>query len=200
MAFKPTSFPYPDVLKQFKPEILIRLLETSRLFFDMKGFAIPAPEAGDLDYESLARILADPDEEMPGELVDGLHLISELGNEACFDDLLQMAGEADIPVDEEVTPQDLAALIWLTKPRLLQQKPQESSFERRKTFESFAPADTAMVIDRRITATAVPRNTGRPARKGMEAVADHASQPEILCSGSASASGAVRAKAGGPSY
>jgi hypothetical protein len=51
-----------------------------------------------------------------------------------------MAGEADIP-SREVTPQDLAALIWLAKPRLLQQKAQESSFERRKTFESFAPAD-----------------------------------------------------------
>jgi len=38
-------------------------------------------------------------------------------------------------------------LIWLAQPRLLQQKDQESSFERRKTFESFAPADPSMVIN-----------------------------------------------------
>ncbi len=64
MAFKLKCFSHPDVLKQFQPEILIRLLETSRLFFEMKGFAIPAPEAGDLDYLALAGILAEPDEDM----------------------------------------------------------------------------------------------------------------------------------------
>lgn len=148
MALKLRYFSHPDVLKRFRPEILLRVLLTAESYFAGKGFPVPPPDSGgNVDYEVLAGILADPDEEMPGDLVDGLHLISELGNEGCFDDLLQMAGEADIEVDEEVTPQDLAALIWLIRPRLLQQKAQESSFERRKTFESFAPADPAMVID-----------------------------------------------------
>ena len=59
MAFKLKCFSNPDVLKQFQPDILIRLLENSRPFFDKKGFAIPAPGADDLDYESLASILVD---------------------------------------------------------------------------------------------------------------------------------------------
>ncbi|GIW56736.1 MAG: hypothetical protein KatS3mg082_3140 [Nitrospiraceae bacterium] len=148
MALKLRYFSHPDMLRQFQPSILIRIVQTAGNFFASKAFPIPPPNSGDeIDYEALAGILADPDEEMPGDLVDGLHLISELGNEACFDDLLQMAGEADVAVEEEVTPQDLAALIWLAKPRLLQQMAQESNFERRKTFESFAPADPAMVID-----------------------------------------------------
>ena len=157
MALKLRYFSHPDMLRQFQPGILIRIVQTAGNFFASKAFPIPPPNSGDeIGYEALAGILADPDEEMPGTLVDGLHLISELGNEACFDDLLQMAGEADIPVDEEVTPQDLAALIWLTKPRLLQQKALESNFERRKTFESFAPADPAMVID----SSALPEDLG----------------------------------------
>jgi hypothetical protein len=148
MALKLRYFSHPDMLRQFEPEILVRIVQTAKEFFAAKGFPIPAPgNGGEIDYEALAGILADPDEEMPGDLVDGMHLISELGNEAYFDDLLQMAGEAGIAVDDEVTPQDLAALIWLAQPRLLQQKDQESSFERRKTFESFAPADPAMVIN-----------------------------------------------------
>lgn len=148
MALKLRFFSHPDMLRQFRTEILLQILWTANGFFTLKGFPVPVPgDGGEIDFEALAGILADPDEEMPGDLIDGLHLISELGNEACFEDLLQMAGEADIPVDEEVTPQDLAALIWLARPRLLQQKAQESSFERRKTFESFAPADPAMVID-----------------------------------------------------
>ncbi|HOQ47573.1 MAG TPA: hypothetical protein PLA43_20235 [Bryobacteraceae bacterium] len=148
MALKLRYFSHPDMLRQFEPGILLRIVQTAEGFFASKAFPIPTPNNGDeIDYEALAGILADPDEEMPGDLVDGLHLISELGNEACFDDLLQMAGEAGIPVGEEVTPQDLAAMIWLARPRLLQQKAQESNFERRKTFESFAPADPAMAID-----------------------------------------------------
>lgn len=67
-----------------------------------------------------------------------------------------MAGAANMAVDEEVTAQDLAALIWLTNPRLLQQKDQESSSERRRSFESFAPADPAMVIH----AAELPRDLG----------------------------------------
>jgi hypothetical protein len=161
MALKLRFFAHSDMLRQFQPDILIRIMQTAAGFFTSKAFAIPPPNNGDeIDYEGLAGILADPDEEMPGDLVDGLHLISELGNEASFDDLLQMAGEAGIPVDEEVTPQDLAALIWLARPRLLQQKAQESSFERRKTFESFAPADPAMVIN----AQELPQDLG-----GLEA-------------------------------
>ncbi len=148
MALKLRYFSHPDMLRQFEPSMLLRIVRTAEGFFASKAFPIPTPDNSDeIDYEALASILADPDEEMPGALVDGLHLISELGNEAFFDDQLQMAGEAEIPVDEEVTPPDLAALIWLAKPRLLQQKAQESNFERRKTFESFAPADPAMVID-----------------------------------------------------
>ncbi len=157
MALKLKYFSHPDMLRQFQPEILVRIVQTAEGFFASKGFPIPAPGNGDeIDYEALASILADPDEAMPGDLVDGLHLISELGNEAYFDDLLQMAGEAGIAADDEVTPQDLAALIWLTQPRLLQQKDQESSFERRKTFVSFAPADPAMVIN----AQALPQDLG----------------------------------------
>jgi hypothetical protein len=148
MALKFKYFSHPDMLRQFQPGILIQIVQTAEGFFTSKSFPMPPPNNGsEIDCEALAGILADPDEEMPGDLVDGLHLISELGNEACFDGLLQMAGEAGIAVDEEVTPQDLAALIWLARPRLLQQKAQESSFERRKTFESFASADPAMVID-----------------------------------------------------
>src|SRR5579884_3330246 len=114
MALKLRCFSHPDMLRQFQPSILSRIVQTAEGFFASKAFPIPPPTNGDeIDYEALADILADPDEEMPGELVDGLHLISELGNEACFDDLLQMAGEADVAVEEEVTPQDLAALIWL---------------------------------------------------------------------------------------
>jgi hypothetical protein len=146
MAFKLKCFSHPDVLKQFQPEILIRLLETSRLFFEMKGFAIPAPEAGDLDYLALAGILAEPDEDMPADLVEALHLISELGTDEYFDDLLQLAAEADLEVTDEMTASDLAARIWLQDPQLLERRDREGLFDRRKSFDSFRASDPELAI------------------------------------------------------
>ena len=65
MALKLKSFSQPDQLKRFQPEILFRLLEPFRLFFEMKGFPFPSLEAGEIDLPALAGILAEPDEEMP---------------------------------------------------------------------------------------------------------------------------------------
>jgi hypothetical protein len=147
MAFKLKSFSHPDVLKQFQPAILIRLLETSRLFFDMKGFAIPPPGTDDLDYLALAGILAEPDEDMPGDLVEALHLISELGTDEFFDDLLRIAAESDVEVTDEMTAPDLAARIWLKDPQLLERKDREGLFDRRKSFDSFRASDPQLAIN-----------------------------------------------------
>lgn len=147
MALRLRSFSHPDVLKQFQPEILIRLLETSRLFFETKGLALPAGNGREIDYLSLAGILADPDEAMPADLVEALYQISELGTEENYDDLLQLAAEAGIEVPEDPTAADLTARIWLQKPELLERQEREGIFGRRKTFESFRAGGPALAVD-----------------------------------------------------
>lgn len=146
MALKLKSFSQPDQLKRFQPEVLFRLLEPHRLFFEMKGFSIPPPGDGEVEYLALAGILAEPDEDMPGDLVEALHLISELGTDESYDDLLEIADGADILVGEDATAPDVAARIWLMDPQLLQRKDRETLFDRRKTFDSFEAADPDLEI------------------------------------------------------
>ncbi len=83
---------------------------------------------------------------MPADLVEALHLISELGTDEYFDDLLQLAAEADLEVADEMTASDLAARIWLQAPRLLERRDREGLFDRRKSFDSFRASDPELAI------------------------------------------------------
>ena len=146
MALKLKSFSQPDQLKRFQPENLLRLVEPHRLFFEMKGLQFPGPDA-ELDLPILAGILAEPDEEMPSDLVEALHLVEHLGTAEYYDDLLQLAAANGIDPDAEATPADIAAQVWLKNPQALERKDREGLFQQRKNFESFRAADSVAAID-----------------------------------------------------
>lgn len=147
MPLKLKSFSQPDQLKRFQPGILSLLLEPFRLFFEMRGFSLPSPDGGEVDLQILAGILAEPDEEMPSELVEGLHLIEHLGTTEYYDDLLQLAAENGIDPDGESTAPDLAVQVWLKNPQALERKDREGLFQQRKSFDSFCTADSDTIIE-----------------------------------------------------
>jgi len=91
----------------------------------------------ELDHVEVARILAEPDETEPPDLLEALHLIRELGIDANYSDLVQLAVAAGAEIADDMTAPDLAAQIWLKEPRLLERKEREVLCERRKSFESF---------------------------------------------------------------
>ena len=146
MALKLKSFCQPDQLKRFQPENLIRLLDPYRLFLDTKGFSLPGPDGSEIDLLALAGILAEPDEEMPSDLVEALHLIEHLGTDEHYDDLLHLAAENGIEPAGDATAPDLAAQVWLKNPQALERKDREGLFEQRKSFESFRAVDTEATI------------------------------------------------------
>src|SRR6516162_168288 len=133
MALKLRSFSQPDQLKRFQPGILIRLLEPHRLFFEMKDFGLPGVDA-EVDLDTLAGILAEPDEDMPSDLVEALHLIEHLGTDDLYDELLQLAAENEIVAGEEATAADLALQIFMRNPQALERKEREGLFRDRKSF------------------------------------------------------------------
>ena len=146
MALRLKSFSQPDQLERFQPETLLRLIEPHRLFFEMKGLQFPSPD-GEIDLPALAGILAEPDEEMPSDLVEALHLIEHLGTTEYYDDLLHLAAANGIDPDSEATAADLAVQVWLKDPQALERKDREGLFQKRKNFESFRTADPAVAID-----------------------------------------------------
>src|ERR1017187_4622783 len=146
MAIKFKSLAQPDLLKRIQSENLIRLLEDHRIFFEMKGFDVPREAHIEIDYLALAGVLAQPDEDMPGDLVEALHLIGSLGSDEHFDELLDMAVANQIETDGEVTALDLATQIWLKNPEALERKEHEEFFQKRKSFESYRAANPEVVV------------------------------------------------------
>lgn len=145
--FNLKSFAQPDLLKRIQPANLIPLLEPFRLFLEMKGFSFPFGENLEIDTTALGSILAQPDEEMPGDLVEALHLIGTMGSDERFDELLAMAAANEIESDGEVTALDLATQIWLKNPEALERKENEEFFQKRKSFESFRAANSGELIE-----------------------------------------------------
>jgi hypothetical protein len=147
MALKLKSFAQPDLLKRIQPQNLIRLLEPHRLFFDMKGFSLPAGDDGEIEYLALAGVLAQPDEDMPSDLVEALHVIGNFSGDEHFNDLLDLAHRETLDVDADATALDLATRIYLRDPQVLERKVREQLFEKRKTFESYRAANPESVVD-----------------------------------------------------
>ena len=77
------------------------------------GFLLPESAEVEIDYLHLATILASPDERMDSDVIEGLHVISTVGTDDNFDELLDIARRNFIEVDLEATACDLAARIWL---------------------------------------------------------------------------------------
>src|SRR5260370_23541232 len=108
MALKLKSFALSDLLKRNQSQNLIRHLDPHRLFFDMNELSLPAGDDGEIEYLALAGVLAQPDEDMPSDLVEALHVIGHFSGDEYFDDLLELANKADIEVGSDSTTPDLA--------------------------------------------------------------------------------------------
>lgn len=137
VRFNPKSFAQPDLLKTIQPKNLLRLLEPCRAFLETRGLSLPQADGLEIDYLTLSAILAQPDEWMDSQTVEGLHVISNLGTDANFDQLLDIARRNFIEVDLESTAADLAACIWIELPQALELKEREIGTYRRRRFECF---------------------------------------------------------------
>ncbi len=131
-------------LKSVNLFLLRRFLAPYRRFFDAYGLDVTG-RATAFDYEGVAQLLMAPDEETPEPLLDALFFIDEVAHELLFDALYDRALGAGIPVDRdtELSPADLAVLVWLEQPEVLERFHAEQFLTRPKRFESFvAPLGT----------------------------------------------------------
>ena len=147
MPFNPSrTFGQPDVLKTIEPAILIRILKPCQAFLESAGLSLPISADVEINYLHLATILASPDERIDSGVIEGLHVITAVGTDDNFDELLDIARRNFIEVDLEATACDLAARIWLEQPQILQLKDRKQMVDRRRKFESFRARDPEIVV------------------------------------------------------
>jgi hypothetical protein len=136
--FQLRRFSRPATLKSIDVPLLRRFLAPHRAFFDARGMDVTG-HATDFDYEGLARLLMMPDVDAPESLLDALFFVDEVAHDGLYDALFERAIAEGIPVsrDSEIGPADLAVLVWLEKPEVLERFHAEQFLTRPKRFESF---------------------------------------------------------------
>ncbi|MBI2842680.1 MAG: hypothetical protein HYX78_04710 [Armatimonadetes bacterium] len=144
-TFNLRRFSQPDTLKAVSVQNLTRFLYPHAHYFSNRGFTIPSPEteADGFDYDALAAILITPDDHVPSDLVEVLHLVNEMSTPEAMDELLREADVEGIVIDgrPDPTPTDVAIQVYFQNPRLLESKHSEQLLTRARTFQYFQAKD-----------------------------------------------------------
>ena len=144
-TFNLRRFSQPDTLKAVTVQNLTRFLYPHAHYFSNRGFTIPPPEteADGFDYDTLADILMTPDDHVPSDLVEVLHLVNEMSTSEAMDELLREADVEGIVIDSrpDPTPTDVAIQVYFQNPRLLESKHSEQLLTRARTFQYFQAKD-----------------------------------------------------------
>ncbi|GEM_PF-3167126 len=113
-------FTRPEVLRQIRPDRLLRLLNQFAGDFVRLGFPLPEdPEQ--LDIEGLAKILADAAKQAPSDLINSLYLVDQLATRTGEDAVrrvLEKFGPTPLS-GEQMSHADAAVEAWLIDPQAL---------------------------------------------------------------------------------
>jgi len=127
------------LLRQFDFELLRRFLLPYRDYLCGTRNLKWADNFLTFPYEELLRILVDPDNAMPQDLLHGLNFINEVSqnddHESLYDAALRVG--FDLETIKDLPSCDLAVLIWLQKPVALERLHAGMQITKARKYESF---------------------------------------------------------------
>ncbi len=167
-TFSLKRFTHQETLKSIRPDHLLALFERYDTYFARRGVVLTpqspvlraaepiAPYGGvavqaveedePLDYQGIARVLMAPDETTPPGLVDDLFFVDEMATNANMDALREEIARLPLPqrrkleLGPDLTAADVAVMVRLHAPDLLEKKHAETLLESKRSFQYFDPA------------------------------------------------------------
>jgi hypothetical protein len=136
-----------DTFLKIRPDLLWAFLKPYESYLNKRGLVLPV--SGEnlgvnafsprLDYDAVERVFMEPTADMPLELVEGLHLVHEMGRPARVERMFQEACKSglDLGLGEEATPEDIAIKLLLVDRKVLEDLCNCEVVTRRRTFEYF---------------------------------------------------------------
>lgn len=123
-------FTNPETFRRIRPDLLLAWLKQSESYFAKQGMVLPADCSGfersafrgGFDYERLVRVFMEPTADIPPSLVEGLHMIHEMGTPRRYSRLLAELDKNGLKseIEKPMTPLDLALLLFLHDPKGLE--------------------------------------------------------------------------------
>ncbi len=146
-SFRLRRFSSPSILRQIDPDLLKRFLTE---YADRWPALQELLAADPLNIGRLATLLIEPGDEAPDDLLDALFFVDELSSPEMYEDLLDEARRAAIPLGDtpSLSPADLAVRIWLDDPEVLQRYHAERFLIRTKKFEHFPSNSSRLPVIR----------------------------------------------------
>lgn len=132
-----------------KPRFLVSLLRPYSAYLRSRGVDIAELENSDEHDRQLLAIFSTADEAMPAELLEVLHRLDDLSDEAGHDKILAEVERHDIPLrgilGEELSPGELAIALHCRYPQLVRDAHARTAHSRARIYEEF-PAKTDKLI------------------------------------------------------
>lgn len=133
-------FTSADVLKAIRPKHLAAVLQPHSEYLASRHIVVQDGEGEPkIDFLALLEVLARPDAGTPVSLLEAFHRIYQLGLPAALNQLLDEAFLASVKLDrsQPMTPEDIAAQLWVSGRPILDQVLGDRLSRRRRTFDYF---------------------------------------------------------------
>src|SRR5437764_1150044 len=100
-------FTSTEMFRKLRPDLFLAWLKQSEAYLTKHGLVTPADCSGlersafqpGFDYDGLVRMFMEPTADMPAELVEGLHMIHEMGTPGRYDKMRAEVERAGLQVE-----------------------------------------------------------------------------------------------------
>ena len=139
-TFRVDRFLRPAVLRSIDQDRLVSFLNLFKDFLLSRGLMLRGKHPlSSAQFEKLVGILGTPTRNTPRELLDAMHLVTEMANARCMDIILTRIDviELGLSAMSNPTPADVAMQAWISQRHIIEGIHAEQSLVRTRSFESY---------------------------------------------------------------
>lgn len=121
-----------------KPRRLAPLLARHEEYFARQGIDVTKLTNADATDRRLLRVLTQPDEEMPADLLEALYVLDDLADESGHDRILDEAKRQGVSLDgSDLTPGEFAIVVYSDHPGLVRICHEKTIYKKIRNYQEF---------------------------------------------------------------
>lgn len=137
-SFRIRRFKRPSLLKRIQPEVLRQFLYPHKRHLEKRGLKLDDP---DIDCDCLGSILATPESDFPGELIEALEVCEAVSSHEIIEELIELDHKRSPRLlDKDHSPEDVVILTWLHDRPALERIANRAALELDRSLMVYKPS------------------------------------------------------------